>query len=87
MVTCIWDLPDDDQGNIQHIAEHGITPEEVEEVMDDADGLDIYSRSSGNPITFGYTSAGKYIAVIWELVDSDPLTVYPLTSYEAPEPG
>jgi uncharacterized DUF497 family protein len=79
-------LPDDPDGNVQHIAEHGITMDEVEEVLDDADGLDIYSRSSGNPITFGYTSTGKYIAVVWEQVEADPLTVYPHTAYEAPEP-
>jgi hypothetical protein len=26
----IWDLEEDPEGNIQHIAEHGITPDEVE---------------------------------------------------------
>jgi hypothetical protein len=25
--------------------------------------------------------------VIWELVDEDPRVVYPVTAYEAPEPG
>ena len=25
-----WDEPDDEGGNIAHIAEHGLTPEEVE---------------------------------------------------------
>jgi hypothetical protein len=28
----IWDLEDDPRGNIQHLAEHDVTPEEVEEV-------------------------------------------------------
>ena len=29
----IWDLDDDPQGNVQHIAEHGITKAEVVEVQ------------------------------------------------------
>lgn len=32
-VDIIWDLPDDSNGNIQHIAEHVVSPEEVEEVF------------------------------------------------------
>ncbi len=32
MVQVIWDLEDDLQGNFQHIAEHDVTPDEVEEV-------------------------------------------------------
>jgi hypothetical protein len=35
----IWDLEGDLRGNAQHIAEHGVTIEEVEEVL-----LDPYSR-------------------------------------------
>ena len=35
MVDVIWDLEDDPDGNVQHIAEHGVTPEEVEEVLND----------------------------------------------------
>ena len=38
-------------------------------------------------MTFGWTSAGRYLAVVWELVDEDPLTIYPVTAYPAPEPG
>lgn len=52
-VECVWDLDDDPDGNIQHIAEHGVTPEEAEEVLqarfDDA----VASRSSGRPTVFG----------------------------------
>jgi DNA-binding XRE family transcriptional regulator len=33
MILIIWDLEDDPRGNIQHIAEHDVTPEEVEEVL------------------------------------------------------
>jgi hypothetical protein len=29
----LWDEPDDPDGNVQHIAEHGLTIEDVEEVL------------------------------------------------------
>ena len=86
MVQIIWDLEDDPQGNFQHIAEHDVTPEEVEEVLNDRHSQTAYSESSGRPITFGWTADGRYLAVIWELVDEDPRVVYPVTAYEAPEP-
>jgi len=87
MVGLIWDLEDDPQGNFLHIAEHDVTPEEVEEVLNDRHSQTAYSESSGRPITFGWTADGRYLAVIWELVDEDPRVVYPVTAYEAPEPG
>ncbi|MFZ5831644.1 MAG: hypothetical protein ACOY3P_16280 [Planctomycetota bacterium] len=86
MIQVIWDLEDDPEGNVRHVAEHGITPDEVEEVLNDGDSQTVYSRSSNRPITFGWTAAHRYLAVVWELVDDDPLTVYPVTAYPAPEP-
>lgn len=77
----VWDLDDDPEGNVQHIAEHGITIEEVEDVLYAAEEV-IASQSSGRPITFGETSAGRYIAVVFEVVEDDPLAVYPVTAYE-----
>jgi hypothetical protein len=35
-------------------------------------------------MTFGYTSSGRYLAVVWEHVDDNPLTIYPITAYDAP---
>ena len=84
-VSIIWDGADDADGDVQHIAEHGITVEEVEEVLLDRDSEDTISRSSGRPITFGYTASGRYLAVVWEHIDDDPLTLYPITAYDAPE--
>ena len=76
-VIIIWDLPEDPDGNVQHIAAHDITSDEVEEVLLDRDSEDTISRSSGQPITFGYTSGGRYLAVVWEHVDDNPFTMYP----------
>jgi hypothetical protein len=82
----IWDLEDDPDGNVQHIGEHVVTPEEVEEVLFNSLGNTVVSRTSSNQVTFGYTDAGRYLAVVWEHVDDDPLTIMPVTAYDAPEP-
>jgi uncharacterized DUF497 family protein len=84
-IRIIWDLAEDPDGNVLHIAAHGITVEEVEEVLLDRDSEDTTSRPSGRPIPFGYTSSGRYLAVVWEHVDDDPLTIYPVTAYDTPE--
>jgi hypothetical protein len=82
----VWDLEDDPEGNVQHILEHDVTMDEVEEILLDPQNDTIISRESGNPITFGWTSTGKYLAVPWENVCDDPKMVYPLTAYPATPP-
>lgn len=77
----LWDLDDDADGNVQHIADHGITIDEVEEVLYVAEDV-IASHSSGRPITFGATSTGRFLAVVFEVVEEQPLAVYPVTAYE-----
>ncbi len=83
----VWDLPDDESGNVEHIAEHGITQDEVEEVLFDSNSQTTTSRSSGERITFGYTYSGRYLGVVWEHVMDDPLTMRPITAFDAPEPA
>ena len=75
----IWDLDEDPEGNVAHIDGHGITKDEVREVLCDPIAKET-SRSSGRPIAFGFTSTGKSLAVVYEMVDED--TVYPVTAYE-----
>jgi uncharacterized DUF497 family protein len=81
-----WDLDDEADDNVQHIAEHGLTKEEVEEVLSDPSNSTDQSHSSGRPATFGWTSTGKHIIVVWEEVMDDPLTAFPVTAYEVPPP-
>ena len=76
----IWN--EEPGGNIEHIAEHGLTPEDVEEVLFNPVDQDV-SRSSGLPITFGFTPDGRYILVVFEQIDK--MTVYPVTAYEVEE--
>jgi hypothetical protein len=79
----IWDDPDDPEGNVQHIAEHGLTIDEVEFVLESPES-ESASHSSDLPCSFGYTPAGEYIIVIYERIDDD--TLYPVTAYQVPEP-
>ncbi len=78
----IWDTEDDPRGNVRHIGEHGLTPEDVEDVLFGVHESDT-SRSSGSPMVFGFTSAGTYICVVFEWVSDD--TVYPVTAYALEE--
>ena len=80
----IWDMPDDPDGNVRHIAEHGLTPDEVEEVLHDRNNETDVSHSSGFPVTFGWTSTGRHIAVVWEEASDDPWMVRPVTAYDVP---
>jgi uncharacterized DUF497 family protein len=76
----IWEMTDD--GNVAHIAEHGLAPEDVESVVLNPVRLGV-SRSSGRPIAFGFTRDGREIAVVYEQIDE--CTVYPITAFEVGE--
>ena len=77
----VWD--DSAEGNVEHIDEHDLTPEDVEWVLEQATE-EVISQSSGRPCIFGYTPAGEYIIVVFEWFDDD--TILPVTAYEVPEP-
>ncbi len=79
--SLIWDLDDDRDGNAVHCREHRELKEEVEEVFEHATDADI-SRSSGRPVVFGDTAAGRHLMVVFEIVDAD--TIYPVTAYHVP---
>jgi len=83
-----WDEPDDEGSNTAHIAEHDLTPEEVESAfVDDQITFDL-SHSSGRPIAFSYTHTDRYIAIVFEVRNlADPLIIRPITAYEVPEPA
>ena len=79
----LWDDPDDPNGNVAHIAEHGLTIEEVEEVLAVPVSTGV-SKSSGRPCLWGYTLEGAYLIVIYEEIDE--ITIRVTTAYEVPEP-
>jgi uncharacterized DUF497 family protein len=82
-VRIIWDDEGNPDGNVQHIAEHGLTVEDVEHVLENPTSEET-SRSTGRPCCFGYTPAGDYIIIHYDQIDDD--TIYPVTAYEVPEP-
>lgn len=65
--------------NICHLAEHGVTPEEFEEVVENA-RRNIKSDSSGRPACIGITDAGRKLFCVFEFID--PIEVEPFTAYE-----
>jgi hypothetical protein len=65
--------------NIDHLAEHDVSTDEFEEVVGDPDYEDI-SRSSGNPIAFGSTSAGRTLCCVFRRLRDD--MIEPITAYD-----
>ena len=76
----IWN--EEPSGNVEHIAEHGLPPEDVEEVVFNPVDRDV-SQSSGLPIVFGFTPDGRYVMVVYEQIDD--VTIYPVTAYDVEE--
>ncbi len=62
---------DDAGGNVEHIGEHGLTPDEVESAFDNIE-TETTSRSTGRPAIFGRTFKGETIFVAYDLeTDTD----------------
>jgi len=77
----IWDEED----NVPHLAEHGVTPEEAEYVVEHAGREDrAVSRTTGHPIAFGATPTRRHLAVVYWMVDEQEGLVYVETAYEVP---
>lgn len=81
-----WDDSQDSSGNTAHIAEHGLTPDEVESALLGDDTTFDVSDSSGRPIAFGETNTGRFIAIVFEVLNvDDPTILRPITAYEVQE--
>jgi uncharacterized DUF497 family protein len=78
-----WDGADVPRGNNRHIADHGLTVDEVEDVLYDPRSRPARSRSSHRPALIGETSTGKTIIVIYERSKDAGLTIIrPVSAYE-----
>lgn len=73
----LWDGEND-----RHLAQHGVSPAEFEDVVRHARIVD-FTHSSGRPIVFGETASGRRLACVYEEIDE--ITCYPVTAYEIPE--
>jgi|ERR1017187_2562872 hypothetical protein len=54
----------------------------AEDVLLNPENDTLVSRTSGRPITFGWTSTGRHIAVIWETVCDGPRMIRVRTAYD-----
>jgi uncharacterized DUF497 family protein len=81
-----WDDVSDLNGNVAHIAVHGVTTDEAEFVVLDCRNRVDRSDSSTYPMTFGRTKTGKYLAVVWFARGDDPEVVRVITAYEVQKP-
>lgn len=82
--SIIWDDEDNPNGNLQHVAQHELSIQDVEHVLFDPSTEEGISRNSGLPIAWGYTPGGRYIAVVFEEVIEGTIRVR--TAYDVPEP-
>lgn len=80
-IRIIWDATPG--GNVEHVEEHELEPEEVDHVLLNYQSK-VTSHTTGRPCVFGYTPDGRYIIVVYEEIDDD--TILPWTAYEVPEP-
>jgi len=73
----LWNF--DPGENVEHIAEHDLTPEDVENAFDEPI-QHTRSRSSGRKALFGRTPDGRVIFVVYEELDDTLMYVH--TAYE-----
>ena len=74
MFFFMWSDP-----TIEHLAEHGVTPDEFEIVVQNPDSTG-NSRSTGRPYAVAIMDDGRELICIYEMLDS--MTVEPITAYE-----
>jgi hypothetical protein len=78
-----WDHEDEPRGNTRHIADNGLSQDEVEDVLYDPRSRRVISNSSSRPAMIGETSTGKTIIVVYERHDAAGfVTLRPVTAYE-----
>ncbi len=69
---------------VEHVAEHGVDPEEYEEVVSYPDRRGM-SRSSKRPCCWGELADGRFIICVFDYLDD--ITILPVTAYEVARPG
>jgi uncharacterized DUF497 family protein len=82
-----WVFPEDadrlEDSNVEHVAQHGLSMEDVEHALENPLSDEEESDSSGRPIVFGPARDGRLIAVVYEWIDDT--TVYPITAFPVEE--
>jgi len=68
--------------SVNHLAEHGVTPEEFESVVQNPESTG-NSRRTGRPYAVAFTDDGRELLCVYEMLDA--MTVEPITAYELDE--
>ncbi len=82
MPKYLFSWHDGEEGNVPHLAEHGVTPEEAAHVVENPVGH--ATNRKGDPIAFGYTPARRHLVVCYWFMDAQRTTVYVETAFDAP---
>ena len=72
----VWTLT----GNVAHLEEHGVTPDEAKEVVMNATSTSVNRHHSERIFAMGRTSAGRKLGVSY--VHFDDVTVYVITAFD-----
>jgi uncharacterized DUF497 family protein len=64
---------------IAHLAEHGVSPEDFQEVVSNPRRVSV-SRSSGRPCCWGDAPDGRPLFCVYECLDE--VEIIPVTAYE-----
>ena len=64
---------------IEHLEEHGVSPEDFEAVVTDPDEIS-ESQATGRPCCWGGTADGRVLFCVFEKIDK--LTILPVTAFE-----
>ena len=84
LVRVFWDdLPG---GNAEYVAQRGVTKEEFEEILADERIPTEFSHSTGRLTKAGETTSGKYVRIVWEEVEDDPVIIIPVTVFFPDDP-
>lgn len=79
-IQIIWS--DEPDGNVAHLAEHGVTVDEADGIIRRYFGDRQPSRSRPDRwVLQGYTAAGRYLVVVLDYLE-DLDTVIPITAFE-----
>ena len=74
----LWD-DDPEEGNVGHIAEHGLSTADVEHAFQNV-LRETTSHSSGRPALFGLAPDDRVLFVVYEEIDEG--MIYVFTAYE-----
>jgi hypothetical protein len=78
-----WVLPEFadniEDSNVEHIAQHGLTMEDVEHALEHTVGDEQHSPNTSRKIQTGFACDGGLIDVVYEWIDE--ITIYPITAY------